>query len=56
MQLEGETTMNGAINQVARFMGNGVNFMVACLTVKDYYANITLMELVEACKAKGLDK
>ena len=46
--------MNGAINQVARFMGNGVNFMVACLTVKDYYANITLEDLVNACMAKGM--
>jgi hypothetical protein len=47
--------MNGAVEQVARFMGNGVNFIVACLTVKDLYANITLMELVDACKAKGLE-
>jgi hypothetical protein len=46
--------MNGAVEQVARFMGNGVNFMVACLTVKDLYANITLMDLVNACKEKGL--
>lgn len=46
--------MNGAIQQVARLMGNGVNLMVACLTVKDWYANITLDDLVNACKEKGL--
>jgi len=46
--------MKGAIDSVARLMGNGTNFMVACLTVKDWYANILLEDLIEACQAKGV--
>jgi hypothetical protein len=46
--------MNGAIEQVARFMGNGVSLIVACLTVRDFYPNINLQELVEACNSKGM--
>ncbi len=43
-----------AVEDVARKMAKGVSFMVALLTVKDYYANISLTKLMNECLKRGL--